>query len=121
MLKVTIELCPFGRESDKKTLHTVYIANRGHADKDAYGDCCPELCKYEVWKDYDPREKKRPHSGAWTLHDRRDGALYLSAMAILDLLGLDYSIGPFGKAQFELNRPGLSIEGAKKALKGKRV
>ena len=49
MIRMTVELVPFGDESNKKTICTAEIANMGYVDKHVD----PNLCKYRVVVDGD--------------------------------------------------------------------
>ncbi len=56
MLRVKIELVPFGQEEGTRTLHTAYIGNVG-------GDS--EIGVYDAWLDVDPRgflPRPSPHA-----------------------------------------------------------
>lgn len=78
MLKVTIELHPFGREEKKTTLNEVFIANVGNSGEANHSN-------YHVWEE-DPRErqdKKVPAPKAQVKDFNRDlGALHLTMEAI---------------------------------------
>ena len=61
MIRVTIELVPFGREEEKETLQTIEIANVGQvSDKISYYDSNIDGEHF-----------------AWTSHRRSDGVLKL--------------------------------------------
>lgn len=58
MIRVTVEVVPFGVEQNAHTVGTVYIANDGTGDRD--------LGNYSVWLDVDPRGNR-----ASNVHDTR--------------------------------------------------
>lgn len=89
MLKVTIELFPFGSTHNRKTLDELYIVNKGPV-----GDACPgeaEVVNYHVFHNDRPTSSNAKPD-AKTIHCRGAGALLLVAESILDLLGYDYSM-----------------------------
>lgn len=75
MLKVTIQLCPYGSEYNKKDLSTVYIANVGGTN---------EFGNYDIWVNKDPRQLlRKPEAHAQVLnYPREQGAAVLTMKAL---------------------------------------
>lgn len=66
MLKITIEVIPFGEESQKTTLHEIYIEQIARSfDSDER--------TYRTYFDQDPRDDKE--DGKEFKHNRTDGAV----------------------------------------------
>lgn len=66
MLRVKIELVPFGDDNGAKTIHTLYIGNMGGT---------PETANYDAWLDVDPRQVPRPAPhGEVRNYERAQGA-----------------------------------------------
>lgn len=77
-LRLTLEIVPFGNESEKRVIETINISNLGKMpgeDRYLYG---VEHNKYKTGK-YDVFAK----------HTRSDGALVLSQLALEGLNGLE--------------------------------
>lgn len=83
MLKVTIELYPFGSATQAKKLKEVYIGNVGVEREDKV--LLDVKCTYHVWEDYNPagilaHARKKPD--AVVSHWRSQGAEVLVAKAL---------------------------------------
>lgn len=93
MIKIEIQIYPFGDSSRRRKIETVYIANRGRVPYDLIGGILPdeaqEVCRYEVWRGANPNQKKRFGEGGIVVHNRRDGALKLVSMALDALYEID--------------------------------
>lgn len=50
MLKVIVEIHPYGNEDHKSTIHTLYIGNVG-TNKD-------NVANYSIWENTDPRKRE---------------------------------------------------------------
>lgn len=82
MMRVNIEIVPFGQEAGSKKIHTLYIANVATI-KSSKTDT---LCRYECWLDVDPRvgpDEKRPRAHAALEHWRGHGPVMLTAKAAM--------------------------------------
>lgn len=67
MMRITIEIVPFGEEIDKRTIHTIVVGNMGKV-----GD--PDVYQYSI---------KLDGADCGTVHHRRSlGAVNLSSIVI---------------------------------------
>lgn len=68
MMRVTIEIVPYGLEKEKYLIRTYDIGNIGHLSH-----MNPHICRYAVWElvENGPREHREPEFYVW--HDRDDG------------------------------------------------
>jgi len=73
MMRVTVEIVPFGQEEDKYTLHTLEIGNMGRATKAP--DDGKTWCRYHVWLDGELVSDN-------VFHAREDGPLPLVEKAV---------------------------------------
>lgn len=69
MLRVKVEIVPFGKEEGAHQIHEINIGNMGDNPDGTY--------LYHAWVDVDPRTKERPAPHAIVNHVRSDGALVL--------------------------------------------
>lgn len=72
MMRVTVEIVPFGQEEDKYTIHTIEIGNMGRHPDAKEGRT---VCRYNAWLDGDLIAENM-------LHAREDGALNLIERAL---------------------------------------
>jgi hypothetical protein len=70
MMRVTVEIVPFGQEKDKYTLHTIEIGNMGRHKEGQYDRDGRTYCRYNAWLDGEQIAEN-------ILHAREDGALNL--------------------------------------------
>jgi hypothetical protein len=81
MMKVSIEIHPFGAEDEKYSIHHIYIANKGNGESEFH------KTPYDVWFDDDPRGKKpRPKPLCRVEHWRNEGALKLTELVCAEVL-----------------------------------
>ena len=73
-LRVTIEIVPFGEESQKRTIETINISNWEQIGFDLYN--------YRI---EDNRYKEFREDDEWVEHSRKDGALILVSKALAKL------------------------------------
>jgi len=73
MLRITVELVPFGDESQARKLVEMLIANDGNGNGDG------THCDYEGWISSDTWTKDGPRYGKVTEHDRRQSVWTLIA------------------------------------------
>jgi hypothetical protein len=80
MLRVKIELVPFGDEAGARVIHSLYIGNVGGS---------ADTASYHAWLDVDPREvrpRPEPH-GVVNDYERAKGAVRLTALCIQAIQG----------------------------------
>lgn len=76
-LRVTLEIVPFGNETEKRVIETINISNISFKEKSDDG-CDVYVVERNSYKTYD-ENNIRIH------HYRKDGALLLSALALKEL------------------------------------
>lgn len=74
MLRIKVEIVPYGQEDGAHTIHTINVGNMG------WGTGHKHL--YHAWLDVDPRTKPRPEPHAKVEHVRGDGALKLVRLVL---------------------------------------
>lgn len=80
MLRVKIEIVPFGEEEKAYTIHTLNIGNMGPSMIEGFH-------KYHAWLDDDPRGKAmRPEPHAEVHHKREEGALVLAKKVLRKII-----------------------------------
>jgi hypothetical protein len=71
MMRLTVEIVPFGEEDDKKTIHTIVIGNMGRVMPRAENRWADDLCVYSVSVDGEALDEQ-------VHHHRGEGALVLA-------------------------------------------
>lgn len=79
MLKIIIELHPFGRSHEKKVLEEIFIGNMGPVDPKNEN---ARLFNYDVWHNKNPKVESAAPPLARIKHFRSHGALRLVGLAV---------------------------------------